>query len=501
MKLGFLKWHNFASQRECFTFGAVPRRSIIKNMKIYNSLSRQLEDFVPLNPEQVSIYSCGPTVYDYIHIGNARTALVTDIIRRYLDYKGYKVKLAQNLTDIDDKIIDRASLLGVSPSQLAQEYGEAFLEDARKFGTEADVHPKATEHIPEMIALIQTLLDKGVAYVVEGSVYYRVNRFAEYGKLSHRKPEDLLAGARVEIDERKEDPRDFDMWKAAKPGEPSWESPWGKGRPGWHIECSAMAMKHLGTTLDIHVAGEDLQFPHNENEIAQSEMATGKPFARYWVHVAFLQIDGTRMGKSEQNFILLRDALDHYPTEVIRHFLISAHYRHPLDYNPESLAKSEGALRRLNNCLDALKKYDGQSNASETETEPLQDAIQTMQSQFANAMDTDFNTAQALGAIFTLVGEVNRSLATSNGAIAPVFAQAYQALTETCEVLGIYNSDAQDGGNVEQRDQLIALLLEVRQEARSRKDWDTSDKIRDRLKELNIEIQDTREGATWKIVS
>ena len=475
-------------------------------MKIYNSLSRQLEDFVPLNPEQVSIYSCGPTVYDYIHIGNARTALVTDIIRRYLDYKGYKVKLAQNLTDIDDKIIDRASLLGVSPSQLAQEYGEAFLEDARKFGTEADVHPKATEHIPEMIALIQTLLDKGVAYVVEGSVYYRVNRFAEYGKLSHRKPEDLLAGARVEIDERKEDPRDFDMWKAAKPGEPAWDSPWGKGRPGWHIECSAMAMKHLGTTLDIHVAGEDLQFPHNENEIAQSEMATGEPFVRYWVHVAFLQINGTRMGKSEQNFILLRDALDRYPTEVIRHFLISAHYRHPLDYNPESLAKSEGALRRLNNCLDALKRYEGcrdevPSSDPDRETLPLQEAIQTMKSRFVEAMDTDFNTAQALGAIFTLVGEVNRSLATSDGAAAPIFAHAYQALTETCEVLGIYDMDAEDDNNVEQRDQLIALLLEVRQEARSRKDWDTSDKIRDRLKELNIEIQDTREGATWKIIS
>ena len=471
-------------------------------IKIYNSLSRQLEDFVPLNPEQVSIYSCGPTVYDYIHIGNARTALVTDIIRRYLDYKGYKVKLAQNLTDIDDKIIDRANLLGVSPSQLAQEYGEAFLEDARKFGTEADVHPKATEHIPEMITLIQTLLDKGVAYVVEGNVYYRVNRFAEYGKLSHRKPEDLLAGARVEIDKRKEDPRDFDMWKAVKPGEPSWDSPWGKGRPGWHIECSAMAMKHLGTTLDIHVAGEDLQFPHNENEIAQSEMATGCTFARYWVHVAFLQIDGKRMGKSEKNFILLRDALKQYPPEVIRHYLISAQYRHPLDYNLTGLEKSESALRRLSNCLDALKKYNTQFEADETTVSQLQETVQKMRSQFTAAMDTDFNTAQALGAIFTLVGKVNRALTAANEA-PPVLAQAYRTLTETCQVLGIYDTEAQDsdGDNIEQRDHLINLLLEIRQDARSRKDWDTSDKIRDRLKQLNIEIQDTREGATWKIVS
>ena len=481
---------------------------IVRKMKIYNSLSRQLEDFVPLNPEQVSIYSCGPTVYDYIHMGNARSFLVTDIIRRYLTYKGYKVKLVQNLTDIDDKIINRASELGVSAKQLAHQNGEAFFEDSQRLGIHpADIHPKATEHIPEMISLIQTLIDRGAAYVIEGSVYYRVDQFAEYGKLSGRKPEDLLAGARVEIDERKEDPRDFDMWKAAKPGEPSWESPWGKGRPGWHIECSAMAMKHLGETIDIHTGGEDLQFPHHENEIAQSELATGCTFARYWVHVAFLKIDGRRMGKSEHNFILLRDALDHYPTEVIRHFLISAHYRHPLDYNPESLAKSEGALRRLNNCLDALKKYEGRkdedpSSDRDTETLPLQNAIQTMKSRFADAMDTDFNTAQALGAIFTLVGEVNRALATSdaNGAAIPVFAHAYQVLSETCEVLGIYSMDVKDDNNVEQRDQLITLLLDIRQEARSRKDWDTSDKIRDRLKELNIEIQDTREGATWKII-
>ena len=473
-------------------------------MKIYNSLSRQLEGFVPLNPEQVSIYSCGPTVYDYIHMGNARTALVTDIIRRYLVYKGYNVKLVQNLTDIDDKIINRAAELGVSAKQLACKNCEAFLQDSLRLGIQpADVHPKATEHIPEMIDLIQILLEKGAAYIIDGSVYYRVSQFADYGKLSNRKPEDLLAGARVEIDERKEDPRDFDMWKAAKPGEPSWESPWGRGRPGWHIECSAMAMKHLGETIDIHAGGEDLLFPHHENEIAQSELATGTTFARYWMHVAFLKIDGKRMGKSEQNFILLRDALDNYPTEVIRHFLISAHYRHPLDYNQESLKKSEGALRRLNNCLDALKNYDEDIEASETTAMPLQHAVQEMKSQFTQAMDTDFNTAQALGAIFTLVSKVNKSLSTLDEAAAPVLAQAYQVLTETCQVLGIYDVEVQedDGNNVQQRDQIINLLLEIRQDARNRKDWETSDKIRDRLKELNIEIKDTREGATWKIIS
>lgn len=475
-------------------------------LQIYNSLSRKLEDFAPLNAERVTIYNCGPTVYDYIHMGNARTALVTDIIRRYLTHKGYNVKLAQNLTDIDDKIIARAAELSISEKQLAQQRGDAFLEDSLRLGIQpADVHPKATEHIPEMLTLIQRLIDKGAAYVIDGSVYYRVNAFAEYGKLSHRKPEDLLAGARVEIDERKEDPRDFDLWKAAKPGEPTWDSPWGKGRPGWHIECSAMAMKHLGETLDMHVAGEDLLFPHNENEIAQSELATGKPFARYWVHVAFLKIDGRRMGKSERNFILLRDALDNYPTEVIRHFLISAQYRHPLDYNPESLAKSEGALRRLNNCLAALETYqtaDAADVEGEAET-ALRNATLQMKADFEAAMDADFNTARALGAIFTLIGAVNRFIQQTETDAAAVLAHAREALIETCGVLGIYNaqdSDVQDDSG-EMLTHLVTLLLDIRQDARQRKDWETSDKIRDRMKELNIEIQDTRQGATWKFIS
>ena len=483
-------------------------------LKIYNSLSRQLEEFSPLTEGHVSMYSCGPTVYDYIHIGNARTALITDIIRRYLAYKGYDVKLVQNLTDIDDKIINRAQTLGTSPNQLAHKNGEAYFEDTQRLGIQpADVHPKATEHIPEMIDLIQTLIGKGAAYVIDGSVYYRVNTFNEYGKLSRRKPEDLLAGARVEVDERKEDPRDFDMWKAAKPGEPYWDSPWGRGRPGWHIECSSMAMKHLGETIDIHAGGEDLLFPHHENEIAQSELATGKPFARYWVHVAFLKIDGKRMGKSEQNFIFLRDALDRYAAEVIRHFLISAHYRHPLDYSLESLKKSESALRRLNNCIERLKKYEEDtpeianghnatpSDISQADTLLLSE-IETMQSQFTAAMDTDFNTAQAIGSIFSLVSQVNKSLENSNGVPDHTFAKAYKTITETCQVLGIYTINEHESGNTaEYLGPLLELLLEVRQDARNQKDWDTSDKIRDRLKELNIEIKDTREGSTWKFLS
>ena len=327
-------------------------------LKIYNSLTRQLEEFVPLREGKVLMYSCGPTVYDYFHIGNARTFLVSDIVRRYLEYKNYTVTLVQNLTDIDDKIINRANEQGIDCCQLAQKYVDAYFEDSSKLGIRsADVHPRATEHISEIITLIQTLIDKQAAYEIDGDVYYRVNHFAEYGKLSRRQPEDLLAGARVEVDERKEDPRDFDLWKRSKADEPSWDSPWGKGRPGWHIECSAMAMKHLDETIDIHTGGHDLIFPHHENEIAQSEVATGKTFVRYWMHVAFLQIDGRRMGKSESNFIFVHDAVQQYAPEAIRHFLISAQYRHPLDYNPTSLKEASSAVRRLNNCIDALGPY------------------------------------------------------------------------------------------------------------------------------------------------
>ena len=476
-------------------------------LRIYNSLSRELEEFTPLKDGHVSIYSCGPTVYDYIHIGNARTALVTDIIRRYLEYKGYTVKLVQNITDVDDKIIARANARGICSSQLAQENGEAFFEDTQRLGIlPADVHPKATEHIPEMIELIQTLIQKDAAYIVDGSVYFRVNAFKEYGKLSRRKPEDLLAGARVEVDERKEDPRDFDLWKAAKPGEPYWKSPWGNGRPGWHIECSSMAMKHLGETIDIHIGGEDLLFPHHENEIAQSELATGCTFARYWVHIAFLKIGGSRMGKSERNFIFLRDALDKHPAEVIRHFLISAHYRHPLDYAADSLRTSESAIRRLNNCLQALKRFDetadhSQDQKSSDEDKDLMTAIQTMQTHFAEAMDTDFNTAQAMGTIFSLITQVNKSLTDPAKISIETLKKAYYVISETSQVLGIYSMDEKNVEDTfEYLNPLLELLLEIRQDARNKKDWDTSDRIRDRLKQINIEIQDSHDGSTWKFL-
>ena len=481
-------------------------------LSIYNSLSRQLEEFVPLQDGKVSMYSCGPTVYDFFHIGNARTFLVSDVVRRYLEYKGYSIKLVQNLTDIDDKIINRAAELGINASLLAKNNAEAYFEDSECLGIRAaDAHPRATEHIPEIIELIKILIDKEAAYAVDGDVYYRVDCFDGYGKLSHRRPEDLLAGARVQVDERKEDARDFDLWKKAKPGEPWWDSPWGKGRPGWHIECSAMAMKHLGETIDIHAGGQDLQFPHHENEIAQSELATGKPFARYWLHVAFLRVDGQRMGKSERNFIFVRDALRDYSAEAIRHFLISAHYRHPLDYNSSSLKESSSAIRRLNNCLDALKPYQNMTDTAprdsntfnEVDTSILE-AIRSMRNGFEEAMDADFNTARAIGEIFKFISEVNLTLARMGENLPDttkeVLGRGFTSLKEICDVLGIYSELTDSGnGSTELLDQLMNLIIEVRQTARQRKDWATADKIRDRLNQLNIELQDTRHDVTWKI--
>ncbi len=470
------------------------------------------------------MYSCGPTVYDYFHIGNARTFLISDIVRRYLEYKGYAVTLVQNLTDIDDKIINRANERGINTSQLAQKYVDAYFEDSNKLGIRAaDVHPRATEHISEIISLIQTLIDKQAAYEIDGDVYYRVNHFAEYGKLSHRKPEDLLAGARVKVDERKEDARDFDLWKKSKASDPWWDSPWGKGRPGWHIECSAMAMKHLGETIDIHAGGHDLLFPHHENEIAQSEVATGKAFARYWMHVAFLQVDGRRMGKSERNFIFVHDALQKYAPEAIRHFLLSAQYRHPLDYNPTSLSESSSAIRRLNNCLDALRPYrDADGDTPDLEEEALNDAeaallrqsIDTMRHDFESAMDDDFNTAGALGTIFKFAGEVNQFLAAtedqsrlhrdsrqSSDERRNVLSQAYKSLVKVCSILGIYAEvEVAADAHAALTEQLMNLILEVRQDARQREDWETADKIRNQLEQLNVELQDGRTGTTWKII-
>ena len=472
-------------------------------LRIYNSLTNQVDEFVPIEDGKVSMYNCGPTVYDYFHIGNARTFLMADIIRRYLEYKGYQVKFVQNFTDIDDKIINRANEEGVSTSQLSNRYIEAYFEDSGKLGIRpADVHPKATDHIPEIIQLIERMVDKGIAYEVDGDIYYRIHKFLDYGKLSNRKPEDLLSGARVDINKRKENPRDFDLWKNVKPNEPSWSCPWGCGRPGWHIECSAMAIKHLGESIDIHAGGQDLQFPHHENEIAQSEVLTGKTFARYWVHTAFLRIGGNRMGKSEQNFIFVRDALKDYSAEAIRHFLVSAHYRSPLDYNATSLSDSDSAIRRLNNCLERIRPYSELAD-SEISTNDSEITLATaeMVTNFELAMDEDFNTALAMGEIYKLVGHVNRFLTQEKLIQVDQVALGvvYQSLIKVCMVLGIYTElESMTNGNTRLVNQLMELVIDIRNDSRLRKDWVMADKVRDRLYEVGIELRDTPSGTNWE---
>jgi len=490
-------------------------------LKVYNTLTRRKEDFVPLQEGKVLMYGCGPTVYDYFHIGNARAFLVPDMIRRYLEYKGYEVKLVQNITDIDDKIINKANELGVPTSEIAQKYTDAYLEDSARLGIRpANIQPKATEHIPEIISIIQQLQEKDAAYEVDGDVYFRVKKFSGYGKLSGRYLEDMQMGARVDVDERKEAPEDFALWKTSRPCEPEWDSPWGKGRPGWHIECSAMSIKYLGETFDIHMGGVDLIFPHHENEIAQSETATGKPFAKYWLHNGFVQIRGERMGKSMDNAIFIRNVLKEHPPEAIRFFLLSAHYRNPLDYTPDSLDQATGASKRLRTCLDTLQRLgqsgsetEGRSgpSAGKMEVEELSESekqiyesVARMREQFEEAMDDDFNTATAIGAIFELVYQVNIFVKENEGNLSKqsrlLLDYVRENVVELCAVLGIYSPESGlTGQDATLVDELMKLIISIRQGVRQRKDWDTADKIRDKLKELNIVLKDTREGTVWQI--
>ena len=480
------------------------------SLMIYNTLTRRKEEFIPIEENKVRMYCCGPTVYDYFHIGNARTFVVFDVVRRYLEYRGYEVKYVQNITDIDDKIINRANEMGVSPKEIAERYTKAYLEDSARLGIKPPtVSPKATEHIPDMIRLIERLIEKGHAYVVDGDVFFDVGSFPEYGKLSGRgKGEDTMAGARVEVDERKRNPEDFALWKSAKPGEPYWDSPWGKGRPGWHIECSVMSMKHLGETLDIHAGGSDLIFPHHENEIAQSEAATGKPFVRYWLHTAFLRIGGKRMGKSEGNFIFVRDALERYRPEAIRLFLLSAHYRSPLNYTDESLQEAMNAVSRLQNCLDNMMRFGSEGEITEedlTEGEKsFRKAIERLLERFKAEMDNDFNTAGAIGAIFEFVGDANTFMAANQGRFTDngrrLLRTGYERLREISgDVLGIYGLSEESLPQADLISKLLDLIVQIRHEARMRKDWVTADKIRDRLSELGIRLEDTREGTIWKL--
>jgi len=476
-------------------------------IQIFNTMTRKKEPFVPLHPPHVTIYNCGPTVYDHFHIGNARNFVVMDVVRRYFEYCGYQVKFVQNLTDIDDKIIRRAAEEHTTFQAITDRYIPCYFEDARKLRIRpADLHPRATEHIGEIVVFIQDLIAKGFAYEINGSVYFSVSRDKEYGKLSGRRVEDLLEGARVEVSEEKQEAADFALWKSAKPREPAWESPWGRGRPGWHIECSVMAMRHLGDTIDIHAGGTDLTFPHHENEIAQSECRTGKPFARYWMHNGFLNIDGEKMSKSLGNFKRVDQVLEHFSPAAIRYFLLSAHYRHPLDLAEEALEEAVAAVRRINDTLETGAKIlaieplaPTPAGASESEE------VVALRGRFQTMMDDDFNTPRALAVLFDVVGLIHETRAAAQSetddekrarlhrlAALVGFGRALRDFFS----LEVEAAEAAPRGAL--TEPLMDLLIETRGLARQAKQFAIADRIRDRLGELGLVLEDHPQGTIWK---
>lgn len=461
-------------------------------MKIFNTMSRTKQEFVPVDKNEVKIYACGPTVYNYIHIGNARPLCVFDVLRRYLEYRGYNVKFVQNFTDVDDKIIKRANEENSTFEEIAKKYINEFWIDAHGLNfKDATVHPKATENIGEIIDIIKTLEEKGYAYAVDGDVYYRTLKFKDYGKLSHQPIEDLQSGARIAVGDKKENPLDFALWKAAKEGEPYWDSPWGKGRPGWHIECSAMNRKYLGNTIDIHCGGKDLVFPHHENEIAQSEAANGVPFAKYWMHNGYINVDNVKMSKSLGNFKTVREIANAYGYEVIRYFLISSHYRSPINYSIDIIEQCKSALERLYTCRDSLDFALKNAKENVEDDNELIEKINSHKDQFIKAMDDDLNTADAISAIFELVSDINTEIINKEVS-KNVVQKAIDMFDELTGVLGlVYNRKSND------IDADIEALIEKRQEARKNKDWATADKIRDELKAQGIILKDTPQGVTW----
>lgn len=465
-------------------------------IKLYNTLTGKKEIFEPVNEGSVGIYTCGPTVYDYFHIGNARVFVTFDVLRRYLESRGYDVTFVQNYTDIDDKMIKRAAELGISVEELAQRFIRAYEEDAAALGIELpDYQPLATEHIPQIIAIVEKLVEQGIAYNVDGDVYFHVQSFPDYGKLSHQPLQELAAGARVEVDPRKRHPMDFALWKKEKEGEPSWESPWGRGRPGWHIECSAMAMHYLGETFDIHGGGQDLVFPHHENEVAQSEGATGKPFARFWMHLGYLNINKEKMSKSLGNVLNVRELRKQFDPRAIRFFLLSAHYGNPLNFSPEQLEQAKRALERLDTMLYNIReRLDKPSEGPVDEEEAqLLERLSKAKERFISVMDDDFNTAEGIAVLFELARDVNTYLNRSRGQKANVLKPILDFYLEVDRILGF-------AGDVEDRslDGEIEALIEKREEARRRKDWAQADGIRDQLKEQGIILEDTPDGVRWR---
>jgi cysteinyl-tRNA synthetase len=521
-------------------------------MEIYNTLTRRKEIFQPREPGKVQMYVCGPTTYNFIHLGNARPLVFFDTVRRYLTYKGYDVLYIQNFTDVDDKIINRAREEGKDPLSLARKYIDEYFKDADALNVRrADKHPRVSGHMPGIVRVVEELIQKGFAYEVDGDVYFEVRKFPGYGKLSGRSLEDMRAGARVEVDTRKRDPMDFAVWKAAKPGEPSWDSPWGPGRPGWHIECSAMSLKYLGPGFDIHGGGYDLIFPHHENEIAQSEAATGQPFVRYWLHNGFITVKEEKMSKSLGNFFLVRDILTKFSPEVVRFFLLSTHYRSPLDFDDEKLAAAGRGLERIRTSIrlltEALAREEDEGLAVATSgghaagpapargvssaggsaaslaggpaptpgkeapgADSLNLALDKMKISFEAAMDDDFNTALAISVIFDLAREVNsfvQLLVTNVPAPArEVLQKAMLLFNSFNEVIGIFKTDPVSGGilledaagSSDLTEGLLNLIIEIRQAARKKKDWAAADRIRDGLKELGLILEDTSQGVRWK---
>jgi cysteinyl-tRNA synthetase len=461
-------------------------------MKVYNTLTRSVEEFTTLEPGKVRMYVCGPTVYAKAHIGHAMSALVFDIIRRYLEFKGYAVTHVMNFTDVDDKIILRAREKGMDPFALGEIYIAEFVEHLKAFNIlPATVNPRATQEMDQIINMIAGLIEKGFAYVVDGDVYFRVTKDREYGKLSGRRMDDMQSGYRIDVDARKEHPMDFALWKAAKPGEPAWDSPWGKGRPGWHIECSAMNLNHLGEQIDIHGGGNDLIFPHHENEIAQSESFTGKQFARYWIHNGMLQLSGEKMSKSIGNLISIEDFLANHPADALRMLVLNSGYRNPLSYSDEILTQAERAIHRLRSGLKPA--LPGAVGVSQDKVDALTNQIALSEQEFIQSMDDDFNTAGALASLFELVRVINQT--RSDGATDEQLTAAQQKLLQLTSVLGLTLQTTAESEHA--ADGFIDLLIEIRKDLRAHKLWDLSDKVRDRLSDLGVVLEDSREGTSW----
>ena len=461
-------------------------------MKIYNTMTRTKEEFQPINPEEIRIYVCGPTVYNYIHIGNARPFVVFDTLRRYLEFKGNKVKFVQNFTDVDDKIINKSIEEGIPALKLSENYIGEYFTDAKALNLKiADVHPKVSENMPEIIDFVKTLIDKGYAYEVDGDVYYSTRKFEGYGKLSGQNIDDLEAGARISVDERKKDPLDFALWKARKiEGEPAWESPWGMGRPGWHIECSAMSNKYLGEQIDIHAGGQDLAFPHHENEIAQTEAYTGKPFAKYWMHNGYITIDNEKMSKSKGNFFTVRDIMKEFTGEELRYFLLSGHYRSPINFSRDLMVQSRNALARMHNAVNNLKHLaEHGTDDSSADEQKLLEELKKYEAQFEQAMDDDLNTADAISAIFELIRDVNT--AVKDGCSKGFASACLQMIHGLADVLGLLSGAEEEEDGISEE---ILQMVEERQAARKSRDFARADELRDLLKEKGFAVEDTPQG-------